>query len=161
MHELAIPQQRCPTVTGGLTFAGGPLNSYSLHAIAALVLQLRREPGTAGLITANGGFLTKHAFGVYAGEPPVEFRHADVQAEIDALPQREPALDFAGEIEIEGCTVMHGPQGPSVAYACGLSNDGRRAWGRSDDPALMQAMMQEELCGQRARIEPGGVLHVK
>ena len=41
---------------------------------------------------ANGGYVTKHSFGVYGTRPPANgFRHAEPQAEIDAGPQRELA----------------------------------------------------------------------
>ena len=59
------------TVTGGLSFAGGPWNNYVTHAIATMARRAARAtPATLGLVTANGGFLTKHAFGVYGTEPP-------------------------------------------------------------------------------------------
>ncbi len=63
---------------------------------------LRDDPGSIGLVTANGGFITKHAFGVYSTEPPATpFRHADLQDEVDALPRR--TIDEApdGAIDIE------------------------------------------------------------
>ena len=59
--------------TGGLPFAGGPWNNYVMHAIASVVNDLREQPGEHGLVWANGGYATKHAFGVYstdaAGQP--------------------------------------------------------------------------------------------
>ena len=58
------------TVTGGLTFAGGPWNNYVTHSIATMAELLIADPGQRGLITANGGYLTKHSFGVYGTEPP-------------------------------------------------------------------------------------------
>ena len=58
------------TLTGGLTFFGGPGNGYSLHAIAAMVQALRKDGSKPGLITANGGVLTKQAVGVYAAVQP-------------------------------------------------------------------------------------------
>ena len=80
------------TRTGGLPFAGGPWNNYVMHAIATVVDDLREQPGENGLVWANGGYATKHAFGVYGTEPPAGgFRHAYPQDEIDALPRRELA----------------------------------------------------------------------
>ena len=58
------------TVTGGLTFAGGPGNNYVSHAIAEVAHRLRAEPGSVGLVTGLGWFATKHAVGVYASRPP-------------------------------------------------------------------------------------------
>src|SRR6185295_1835810 len=90
-RELGLPVDdaaRPLTVTGGLTFAGGPWNNYVTHSIATMAGRVRAEPGSIGLVTANGGFLTKHAVGLYGTEPPEQgFRWEDVQAEVD----REPA----------------------------------------------------------------------
>lgn len=58
------------TLTGGLTFFGGPGNGYSLHAITAMVQALRSDGSKPGLITANGGVLTKQAVGVYSAKQP-------------------------------------------------------------------------------------------
>ncbi|MFQ5698136.1 MAG: acetyl-CoA acetyltransferase [Myxococcota bacterium] len=160
-QELGLSLERPLTVTGGLTFGGGPLNNYVMHSIARMVERLRAEPGTRGLITANGGFLTKHAFGVYSSEPPVEpFRHEDLQAQVDALPSREAVVDFDGPVEIESYTVMHGAEGPERAHAACLLSDGRRSWASSSDPELMAAMTREEFCGKRARIDGHGELAV-
>ena len=60
-----------------------------MHAIATMVADLRQQPGELGLVWANGGYVTKHSFGVYSTNPPDHgFRHADPQDEIDALPRR-------------------------------------------------------------------------
>ena len=67
-RELGIDpfaETRPLTVTGGLTFAGGPGNNYVTHAIATLVERLREDPGSLGLTTAVGWYLTKHAVGIY------------------------------------------------------------------------------------------------
>jgi acetyl-CoA C-acetyltransferase len=67
--EIGLPiddPSRPLTVTGGLSFAGGPWNNYVTHAIATMADRLREAPaGTYGLCTANGGFITKHAMGIY------------------------------------------------------------------------------------------------
>ena len=48
---------------------------------------LRERPGERGLVWANGGYVTKHTFGVYSTEPPAPgFRYEYPQDEIDALP---------------------------------------------------------------------------
>src|SRR5438067_2258260 len=79
------------TVTGGLSFAGGPGNNYAMHSIAAMVDVLRADPGAKGLVTALGWYITKHSVGVYSTEPPPKgFGHARPQDEVDALPRRAP-----------------------------------------------------------------------
>lgn len=49
------------TITGGLPYFGGPGNNYSMHAVAQMTQQLRLKPSSRGMVTANGGMLSKHA----------------------------------------------------------------------------------------------------
>ena len=161
LAEAARPLTR----TGGLCFAGGPWNNYVMHAIATVVSELREQRDASALIWANGGYATKHAFGVYATTPPAGgFRHDEPQAEIDALPSRplaEPG-DAAGPVTIEAYTVTHARDGtPEQAIATGMLADGRRAWGLSADPAVMGALSDGEWVGRPARLDAGGALLVE
>src|SRR5690606_29330895 len=89
-EELGIGLDRPLTVTGGLTFAGGPWNDYVTHSIATMVGVLREDPGAIGFVTANGGLISKHAFGLYSTTPPAGgFHHDAPQAAVDAVPGRE------------------------------------------------------------------------
>ncbi len=57
--ELGLPDDdpaRPLTVTGGLTFGGGPGNNYGTHAVASMVGALRSEPGARGLVTGLGWY---------------------------------------------------------------------------------------------------------
>ena len=129
-----------------------------------MVERLRDDAGATGLVTANGGFLTKHAFGVYSTTPPAAaFAHEDVQAEVDALPSRQlaesvdPAVD--GEVVIESSTVMHDRDSrPERAFVATLLADGRRAWGTSDDPDALTTFVTEETAGRSATLHPDGRL---
>ncbi len=59
------------TLTGGLSFFGGPGNGYTLYSLAAMVEALRRDGSKPALVTANGGVMSKQAVGVYtASQPP-------------------------------------------------------------------------------------------
>jgi acetyl-CoA C-acetyltransferase len=155
-RELDLPGDRPWTVTGGLTFGGGPLNSYVMHSLARMTDVLRADAGAFGMCTANGGFLTKHAFGIYSTRPPEHaFRYADVQAEVDATPRRDAALEHDGDATIEAYTVTFGAEGPERAHTACRLPDGRRAWANIDDPAVMQAMQHEEWCGRRVCLQDG------
>ncbi|MDB5114030.1 MAG: hypothetical protein JWL78_1100 [Chloroflexi bacterium] len=155
--ELGLPLDRELTVTGGLTFAGGPWSNYVSHAIAAMTARLRDDPGTAGLCSANGGHLSKHAVGVYSTRPPRHgFRHLSVQVEVDHLPRRALAETHDGEATLETCTVMHDRSGaPEHGVAACLLADGRRTWATTDDPGLMEAMRSVELSRRPVRVVAG------
>jgi acetyl-CoA C-acetyltransferase len=159
--ELGLSEERPLTVTGGLTFGGGPLNSYTLHAIARMVEVLRADRGATGLVSGNGGWLAKHAFALYSTLPPPDgLRYEDVQAEVDATPRREALVDWTGPVTLEAYTVAHHRGAPRVAHVACLTDEGRRTWGTSDDPVVMAAMMREEFCGRRGRIDGAGGLRV-
>jgi acetyl-CoA C-acetyltransferase len=151
--ELGIGLDRPLTVTGGLSFAGGPWNDYVTHAVAGMVGRLR-ETGGVGLVTANGGFLTKHAVGVYGAGPPAEpFRWAGVQDEADAAPRREVVAGWDGPATVEGLTVVHDRDGaPETAFVAALTADGRRAWATTREPDALVAMTTAEVVGRPVRL---------
>lgn len=161
-QSLGLPLDRQLTRTGGLAFAGGPWNNYVMHAIATVMNDLREQPGTTGLVWANGGYATKHAFGVYRTTPPAGgFQHAYPQDVIDAMPRRELAApaDAAGDATIEAYTVMHSRDGvPETVYAACLLADDRRAWGTSADASLAAAMCEGEWVGRPATLDPDGII---
>ena len=144
------------TVTGGLTFAGGPLNNYVMHAIARMAEVLRGSPGEKGLVSANGGYLTKHAIGLYSTEPPPRpFRHKEPQAEVDALPARELVTDHKGGATVEGYSVMYGAEGPEVAHIAGRLDGGERTWANCRDLDTLGAMIEQEFCGRSMTLDGG------
>ncbi len=159
--ELGLSERRPLTVTGGLTFGGGPLNNYVMHSIARTVELCREQPGSTGLVTANGGYLSKHALGVYSSAPPeVDFQHADVQAEVDVLPRREWVINHKGPATIESYTVMYDGDKPAMGHTACLLEDGRRTWANVTDPDVMLAMTREEFCGRAGRIDGEGNIDV-
>ena len=152
-RELGLETNKPLTVTGGLTWAGGPLNNYVMHSIARMAELLRAKPGDKGLITANGGYLTKHAFGLYSTEPPATpFQHDDLQPAVDALYKREVVAKYQGDGQIEGYSVMYGPEGPAKAFMACRLNDDSRTWAISEDQEVLAAMTHEEFCGRTVRI---------
>ena len=161
---LGLGVDRQLTRTGGLSFAGGPWNNYVMHAIATVMGDLRERPGAKGLVWANGGYVTKHSFGVYATEPAAEgFRHAEPQDEIDAGPSRAfaPPADAAGAATVEAYTVMHDREGrPETGIAACLLDDGRRAWGMTRAADATVALCEGEWVGRPVALGPDGTLLV-
>ncbi|MBO0731136.1 MAG: hypothetical protein J2P57_17900, partial [Acidimicrobiaceae bacterium] len=149
--ELGLGLERDLTVTGGLCFAGGPWNNYVTHSIATMSTVLRAHPGDIGLVSANGGFVTKHAFGLYGTEPPAGgFRWENAQAEIDASFTPTPIADatYKGPATVEAYTVMHGRDGEPERGICALRTpEGTRTWGTSEDGEVLRQMEQEEFVG--------------
>lgn len=163
-ESLGVSLDRQLTCTGGLSFAGGPFNNYVMHAIATTMTTLREKPTETGLVWANGGYATKHSFGVYATTPPLHgFRHESPQSEVDSLPRREvaTAIDAQGPATVEAYSVMHDRDGAAEKVrAAVLLADGRRAWATSDNTQLGQDMCKNEWVGKTVTLNETGDISV-
>ena len=146
------------TVTGGLTFAGGPWNNYVMHSIATMTELLRQNPGSTGLISANGGYLTKHSFGVYSTTPPAAgFRWEDVQGEVDREPTRRTEAEWEGTGSVEAWTVPYDREGaPERAFLAVRTPDGARTWAVIDDADSAAASVVEDIAGAPVRVHADG-----
>ena len=156
MNELGIDPERAATTTGGLSFFGGPMNSYVIHAIASTIDEIRKT-GEYGFVHANGGYATKHACAVFHNEPPKgQFRRMNVQEEIEASPKREVEENPIGKSVVEAYTVLHGREGPEKALMTTLMEDGKRALASTNDAQTMQSMMSEEFVGKTLEFSASG-----
>lgn len=147
------------TVTGGLAYGGGPLNSYVLHSIGTMMDRLRAAPGTTGFVSSVGGTFQKHAFGIYSTEPSEKgFQYADLDPESASLPRRENVATHDGSVTVE-TYMMNFDRG--VAAKAGLAcllPDGRRTWATSEDSDVLEEIQTRETCGRLARIRDGQLL---
>ena len=161
---LGIPEDdpRPLTVTGGLAYFGGPGNDYSMHAIASMCDRLRDAPGTVGLVTALGWYLTKHAIGVYATSPPsrpwMAVDGAAVQRTVDAEPGPALVESPNGTAVIETYTVLYDREGgPVRGVVIGRLDDGRRFLANTPaDRVLLDGLVREEAIGRRGRVASDG-----
>lgn len=156
--SLAEDDPRGLTVTGGLPYHGGAGNNYVMNSIATMMDILRAHPGKKGMVTANGGYLSKHSVGLYSTEPPLleGGRSADVpwlrrsiaeyQAEIDAKPHPKLAEQARGEAKIETYTVLYDRDNkPASGIVIGRLADGRRCCAKApDSQTLLEEWTQEE-----------------
>jgi acetyl-CoA C-acetyltransferase len=160
-ESLGLDLSRTLTCTGGLTFAGGPFNNYSMHAIAESMRRIRAGAERA-FVWANGGFLTKHSFGVYAHTPSGRgYAWATPQLELDASPERQMihGEEAKNSYTVEAYSVMHDRDGsPSVVRAALLNDEGVRAWAISEDVALAADFTANEWVGQRVHRDHAGTL---
>ncbi len=147
-RELSLGFDRDLTVTGGMSFYGGPLNNYTTHAMAEMVLRLRDHAGDFGLVVGNGGYLSKHAVMVLStGAPENGYRYESCQDAVDRLPRHAFRADLQGEAMVETYTVMHDAGRPTEAILAVLDADGVRSWARTDDPDVMAELMAHDACG--------------
>ena len=164
MQEIGIAEDdpRPISVTGGLPFFGGPGNNYVTHSIAEMMNVVRRKPGSFGMVTANGNYLTKHSAGLYSTEPTKgPWRREDpkkFQAELDALPKQRVETRPAGSGTIETYCVTYGKDAPERGYILGrLDASGDRFVAMTpDEPALLADMLTREQLGRKVSVSDEG-----
>jgi acetyl-CoA C-acetyltransferase len=103
-----------PTVTGGLTFFGAPLNTYMTHAACAMVRRLRGG-AKLGLLYGQGGFVTKHHALVLSRQAPEGLLKQDTSVQAEADSHRGPVPEFVTEANgkgaVESFTVIYRGKG--------------------------------------------------
>lgn len=145
------PAERAPTVAGGLTFFGGPLNNYMSHAVGAMVRKLRSAPGEIGLLYGQGGYVNKHHALVVSTTPPTAPLALDysVQAEADRRRGPVPPLNeaYRGPATIETYTVLYARDGRHLyGIVVALNPSGERVMGRVpvSDAETMKLLLSSE-----------------
>ena len=110
-RTLGLGAGMMPTVTGGLTFFGAPLNTYMTHAACAMVRKLRGG-ASLGLLYGQGGFVTKHHALVLSRQVPPGplMQETSVQSEADRHRGPVPvfATEASGTARIESFTAIYG-----------------------------------------------------
>ncbi|MGQ0700386.1 MAG: hypothetical protein ACT4PZ_19375 [Panacagrimonas sp.] len=163
LRELGLdPAKHSPTITGGLTFFGGPLNNYMSHVICAMVRALREAPDELGLLYGQGGYVYKHHALVVSVRPPAAPMKLDysVQDAADAARGPAPALaeGFQGCARVETYTVLYGRDGtPLQGIVIARTQDEHRVMARvmPDDADSMQRLLSTK------RSAIGSVGHVR
>ena len=127
---LAHDDPRGLTVTGGLPYFGGPGNNYSMHAVAEIYAKVKKKPGSFGLTTGNGWYLTKHSSLVLSAEPshgkwrPVNT--IDMQKNIDSYAVATTDKP-TGDAIVEAYTVCHAKDAVKNTIVIGKQiSDGKR-----------------------------------
>ena len=152
---------RLLTVTGGLTFAGGPGNNYTTHGISTMMGLLREQPGEIGMTTGLGWYATKHAIALYSSSPPADeghhgFHWEDVQPAVDALPRCSVDPEGSGEGTVETYTVLFDHHGlPELGIVACQTADGARTWANVTEPDDLEALTTTEGIGRRGVLDGG------
>ena len=150
LQEFGMDSQGDVSVTGGMTFGGGPLNNFVFQATVKMAQLLRQNPGELGLVTTVSGVVTKQACALWSTEPGAGgWAHEDVTEQARAATElRELVADYAGEGTVAGYTVLYQGMDPWRGIAVFDLPGGRRTVAYSEDADLMARMMAQEFVGQ-------------
>lgn len=146
-RNLGLPATVEPSVTGGLSFFGGPLNVYMSHAACAMTRAIR-DGANLGLLYGQGEFVTKHHALLLARElRDGVLEDSNAQHEADNWRGPIPPTDETpdGDATIETFTIPHDAAGQPIQGVVILRlTNGARTLARvpaahADDLALLMS----------------------
>jgi len=156
---LGLNSDATPTVTGGLSFFGAPLNNYMTHATCAMVRHLRDGKATTGLLYGQGEFVTKHHGVIVSRNAPRVALNPDykVQNEVDRRRGSVPTMltEYQGSATIETHTVIYDRDGsPLHGIVIARTKSNERLMARV--PATDTAAIATLIDGERSPIGKAG-----
>lgn len=164
---INLSDPRSFTLTGGLPYFGGPGNNYSMHAIAEMVARLRIDREAFGLVSANGGFLSKQALGVYSAKvPSSQWRSVDKSAiakDMDEISSPEVIVEADGKASIETYAVSFTKNKPTGAVVIArLLEGGGRCLARvsAEDELTLDILQTDEVIGKTGTVRTTDELNI-
>ncbi|MCH2171338.1 acetyl-CoA acetyltransferase [Myxococcota bacterium] len=156
-RELEIDLRAPLTVTGGMTFAGGPLNNFVLQAAVRMAQILREDPNRLGMVTAVSGLLTKQGVSLWSNRPPPRgFHFEDVSdAVARATPRASLIADLSGSGKVIAYTVVYEGDEPVRGALLCASEEGRHTLAFTEDRSVALEMTQREFCGEQVKVRDG------
>ena len=154
-EELGLLNKKNLTVTGGMPFAGGPLNNFVLQSTVKMLEVMQLENKNYGLVSNVSGMNTKQAFSLYS-KIPRAFVMADVTDEVIAdMPEKTVLADYQGEAIIQAFTVLYNKHGAERVLVIAENSQQQRCLAYSHDIDLMHHALKEDLIGITVAIEAG------
>lgn len=158
---VAPDDERPGTLTGGMSFAGGPLNNYVLQAMPVMVERLRADPGSFGLSTSVSGFLHKQGAGVWSARPPAgRFVHREVR-DRSAEGTRPVDGGYRGPAEVVSWTVEHASGVPKRAVVIVDTPEGARTIAASGATDTCAEMLHGGWVGVSVRVGADGSFQIE
>ena len=152
--------KRPGTITGGMTFAGGPYNNFMLQGLSQLTKQVR-ESQTTGVITSVSGMLTKQGLiSLSAQQPPSGIYLSDIsdktQSGTDTI-QIEP--EMYGNAKVVSSTVSYSASAPKV-YVLAENPDTQRRLLVSDSDTVIEEFLKSHKIGETIQISQEGSINL-
>ena len=143
-----MPANNDKTITGGMPFAGGPLNNYMLHSTAQMLMKIRKHTNEIGLVTGVSGMMTKQALAIWAKDPVMDFEAKDVTTEAEKLEIPVPMSSLEeGNAKVIGCTTLYENLNPVKAVFYAEDSQGHRLVLTSNEEEIIKQVEEVECIG--------------
>jgi len=148
--SLNIQNRSNYSLTGGMAYAGGPLNSYVIHSTIKMIENIRKYPDKVGIVTGVSGMMTKQSYAMWAKEPKINFSHKDCSEEASHL---EKPLEISSETEgngkIIGYTIIKNKENSFKAIMFVETKDFKRKLITSNNQSIINLMEKNEWVGKK------------
>ena len=138
------------SITGGMSFAGGPLNSYLLHSLSKMVSKIRKTKDSTGIITGVSGMMTKQSYAILSKNPLTNFTYKDFT---ETAAKKEKPIKISslenGVGKVIGYTILKKTEGKYRAVIYIDCSDKKRKLITSDDMSIIKSMENEEWVGKK------------
>ena len=149
-EALNVDDATDKTITGGMPFAGGPLNNYMLHSTIQTVMKIREKNDEIGLVTCVSGMMTKQALAIWGKDPLMDFESKDVTKQAAKLEMPVPMSQLTnGEATSIGCTVLYENNVSTKAIFYAEDSQGHRLVLTSNKEEIIQAVEGKECVGEK------------
>ena len=157
LHEFGMSGEGDLSVTGAMTFGGGPLNNFVYQATVRMAQLLRENPDEVGLVTTVSGMLTKQGVALWSATPgSAAWGFDDVTEQVRSESDiREVVADCQGEATVVGYTVLYQGPDPWRAVAVCEMPGGERTAAFSEDPSVIERMEHDECYGLPCTLSGG------
>lgn len=157
LEEFGLNPQCAVSVTGGMTFGGGPLNNFVFQATVKMAQLLRQNRDEIGLVSNVSGMLTKQACALWSAAPGEKgWAFADVTEQVrEASAVCELVAGYRGAGTVAGYTVIYQGMEPWRAVAVFDLPGGERTVAYSEDSRVMTLMLSRECCGVAYQLAEG------
>ncbi|MDY6934975.1 MAG: hypothetical protein SVZ03_12245 [Spirochaetota bacterium] len=156
MLNISYNDPRSLTVTGGMSFFGGPGNNYSLHAICHIVSLLRANPASYGMVQALSWFISKHSVGIYSASPgKTPWKPLEIPHKVKEYPRVNVVTSATGKGTIESYTIVYNRYS-QIDYSivvCRDKEDNRFLARVKPEEGMIEQMTREEPIGRDGRVE--------
>ena len=148
------------TITGGMSFAGGPLNHYVLCSTTQLIEKLRKNREKIGLITGVSGLMTKQSYALWSDYYIDKFSMVDVTDQAKKIDKPIPLSNKnSGTATIIGYTILLDKDNCKKAVIYAECRDKKRLIFNSKNLEVINSMEISEWIGKKVSFNNGSLVY--
>ena len=158
--SLELNQSSPLTITGGMSFAGGPLNHYVLSSTTQLIDKLRENSNKVGLITGVSGLMTKQSYALWSDKYFDNFSYVDVTSKAKEFDKPLSLSNKkSGTATIVGYTILLDENKNKKAVIYAELNDKKRLILNSKNLEAIESMENTEWVGKKIKFRNGSLVY--